>query len=848
MPSPNYFLANSNTGLFAKCHSDCNTCSKKYTNLTTNCDTCANSELYLLDGNCIFTCPEGYYPTIAIGINVCNKCYKNCLNCTQGEIYLGSVLSDMNCLKCKKGKDPKDSNNIIENQIQIDKNCFPIIAYTEKKITFNTSDMSSGEIEKSCLDYGKAIITGEYECIEKPTNYYYVSTNNNTGVIELCDVTCSTCTWGKNNLINDTNCINCSEGYFKTQDSNTNCILGSLIPENYLKNNSDNIYYKCHSNCQKCNGYYDLAENDMHCTQCLKDFYFVNGMNNCYNMSFVEENNYYLSEGDNKFYQCYFLCLRCSQPELNEYNHNCDKCISGFYLEYGTKNCYNDSILERGYYLDNFTISTREDPSYKKCYENCKTCNNTIINYNMNCISCKDNLYKINGTNNCYDETLKEQGYYLKENIFYPCEDNCKTCNDSKTDINGIISNNCLSCDYSTKGLYLVPDFKNCEPESFKEKGYYLAPESDNSEIKIFYKCYFSCALCDNDKKKESSNHNCLTCREIFYPKKDDINPKNCYNETEMIPKGYTLINNSWTILNENSTGNNISNKTKNNTNNTGNSFIDNIGNNIPILIHNTSIITNQIIDDIIINLIGFSNFQNLYEYYCQFEAKIEDKKTVVKIVDIDQFNFSLINTTFNNYYVIASPLAKIFKDNLQKIPKEFDALKNSTTYILEHSKVKINKTPYFNLFGIIEQKPNLPKNIFKIMTISNSDNGTLSSKINCTLINITKNNYIFNCIGKKGEQYNLENSLSFNEDKILILNFDSSNNSNFNFEALGKINNRINFSKEGNLSAGAIVAIVLALVIAIGSFIIFLICLRRNKFEEDKELPSSGINLKTII
>ena len=201
LPETGYFLANSNTGLLAKCHSNCSTCSQNYTALTTNCDTCNNSELYLLDGNCIATCPEGYYHTVSNGINVCKKCYKNCLNCTQGEIYSNSVLTDMNCLKCKKGEVPNDSNNLTENQIQIYNNCFPIITYTDEKITFNISDMSNEEIEKSCLDYGKAIIPGKYQCIEKPTNYFYViQDDNNTGVIELCDDACSTCTWGKNNL------------------------------------------------------------------------------------------------------------------------------------------------------------------------------------------------------------------------------------------------------------------------------------------------------------------------------------------------------------------------------------------------------------------------------------------------------------------------------------------------------------------------------------------------------------------------------------------------------------------------------------------------------------------------
>ena len=551
MPSTGYFLVNSNTGLFAKCHSDCNTCSQNYTEISSNCDTCTNSELYLLDGNCISSCPEGYYSKIDNGINICKKCFKNCLTCTQGEIYSGTVLTNMNCLKCKKGVDPNDSNNLIEDKIKLEQNCFEIITYTEEKIIFDVSELNNGETEKSCFDYGKVIIYEEYQCIEKPINSYYVlNGDENYGVIKLCDEACVTCDSGKNILTGDTNCKNCTEGYFKTQDSNTNCILESLIPENYFKNNSDNIFYKCYSRCKKCDEYYDIERNDMHCTECITDFYFVYETNNCYEMSFVDENDYFFSERDNKFHKCYFSCLKCSQLELDEYNHNCDECITGFYFEYNTQNCYNDSVLIRGYYLDDFNINVGEDPVYKKCYENCKTCNDTIINNNMNCILCKDNLYKINGTNNCYDESLKNEGYYLKNDLFYPCEENCKTCSDSKTIINNITSNNCLSCDYLTKGFYLVSDLKNCEPESFKENGYYLQEDPDNSDIKIFYKCYFSCALCDLGK--ESSNHNCLKCEENFYPMKEDINPKNCYNETEMIPQGFYLVRNYWTICHEN--------------------------------------------------------------------------------------------------------------------------------------------------------------------------------------------------------------------------------------------------------------------------------------------------------
>jgi hypothetical protein len=420
------------------------------------------------------------------------------MSCNTGEVYNDELkLINMNCLECKKEEDPNDPNIFIDNQIKIDLNCFPIKTYTEEKIIFDVSELDIEVTEKTCLDYGKAIVYGEYQCITKELNYYYVLNNDeNTGVIDICDMSCESCNGKKNTETQDTNCINCIEGYYKTDDSNTNCILENLIPENYFKNDLDNVYYKC-----------------------------------------------------------YFSCSKCSQLELDEFNHNCDKCISEYYFEYNTNNCYNNLVLERGYYLDNFTINENEDPIYKKCYEKCKTCNNTIIENNMNCILCIDGLYKINGTNNCFNEEIIEQGYYLKDNIFYPCEENCKTCTDSKSDIDGIISYNCLSCDI-TKGLYLVLDLNNCEPESFKENGYYLKDIDDINNLKIFYKCFISCSLCNEgeefDISTNKNNHNCLQCANNYYPLRYDPNPYNCYNEDEMIPAGYILVRNYWEICHEN--------------------------------------------------------------------------------------------------------------------------------------------------------------------------------------------------------------------------------------------------------------------------------------------------------
>ena len=164
-------------------------------------------------------------------------------------------LINMKCTQC--------SYNMIKNE----ENCFPVIASNENKIIFNISEIYS-EIEYgTCLFFNKSIYPGNNECIEKPKNTFYVLRNeDNTGVIKNCSEICDTCL-GEESPQN-TNCINCIKGYYKTEDSDTHCILEKLIPNNYYLNKSDNIYYKCHPYCYNCSKGYDPILNNMNCLSC----------------------------------------------------------------------------------------------------------------------------------------------------------------------------------------------------------------------------------------------------------------------------------------------------------------------------------------------------------------------------------------------------------------------------------------------------------------------------------------------------------------------------------------------------------------------------------------------------
>ena len=555
MPEYEYFISNSQTGLFSKCHEDCKKCSKMYIENNSNCDVCKNGNYYILNGNCVENCPEEYYIKEIDHQKICYKCYENCLSCDFGlELNLGI---NMNCIECKKDID--SNNDIIEKYIQVDKNCFPIKIYNNEKITFDISLNDSEENIRSCHDYSKAIFYGEYKCSDKPLNTYYVLNNDqNTGIIKYCDEACSSCNGKKNEITQDTNCILCNDGYFKTEDSDTICILENTIPENYYKSN--NIYYHCYINCKRCYSFFDTINNEMNCIACIENYYFVYGTSNCYDRHFTENNNYYFST-DQQFHKCYYSCKKCSTGGIDENHQNCDECIADYYFEFETKNCYNITYTEQGYYLDRDLLN-EELSTFKRCHQKCKTCKGGFNDNNMNCDLCITNYYKIFGADNCYSEDLVNQGYYLKDNFFYPCEEICLTCFDKKEiKDNNIITNNCLSCD-KEKGLYLVNELNNCESIEYKSLGYYLKKEDNN--IEILYKCYRSCELCEKGLEKDINNkeiHNCEKCAENTYKLKDNcenceefynqnnINPnnKNCYGN-EIISYGFNLINNYWTI------------------------------------------------------------------------------------------------------------------------------------------------------------------------------------------------------------------------------------------------------------------------------------------------------------
>ena len=530
IPSTGFFLKNENTGLFSACHSDCKTCIKNEDINSKNCLTCKNN-LFLSEGNCITDCEIGFAKLETE--KKCIKCHENCLSCSNGPEYNNlNQLIKMNCLTCKK------NNDLSENNIKVNDNCFNIITYNEQKIIFDTSEYYDNT-KNNCYDFGLAIYYNQYECITKPDYTFYVlETNENSGLIKNCSKECSTCIKDFDIKNNDTNCINCANGYYKTEDSNTICILESLIPKNYYKKN-DNIYYKCYQNCSTCNNGYEIDINtgieNFNCDQCKENNYKIKNTNNCYGEE-ITKKGYRLI--DNFWQNCHINCKTCDIPssknlDTGEEIQNCLSCINGYNFIFDSSNCANNSIINSSYYL------SKNDNKYHKCSIQCNLCDDESSLDNHHCLSCNENsgyyLAEKKLNTNCYNSETIDNGYILYNKIWMKCYDTCQTC----TNIGNLTNNLCTSC---IQNYYFIHNEKNCINETFAyENGYYL-----NLTYNEFLKCDISCLKCSN--AKNNINTNCDKCNnDLGYYNIQGKSNTICVNKNE-IENGYFLnnISNLW--------------------------------------------------------------------------------------------------------------------------------------------------------------------------------------------------------------------------------------------------------------------------------------------------------------
>ena len=211
-------------------------------------------------------------------------------------------------------------------------------------------------------------------------------------------------------------------------------------------------------------------------------------------------------------------------------------------------------------------------------------------------------------------------------------------------------------------------------------------------------------------------------------------------------------------------------------------------------------------------------------KYLCKVEAEI-DETTKIKIDPNFQFEPGM------NITISHSTISLAYMDNIQNVPEEFDALLNSTIYILLHSKIYGKNLKVLNISGVIEgPQPNFQKNMSLSLIVTQDTNRT---ELVCTILDITRNKYTLNCKTDKDlEGAIFQNSISFFEkDSILVVNFDNLSDSKIEVDTNNTyIDRKFYNRKNSGMSTGAIVAIVLSFVSVILVTIIFICYLRKKK------------------
>ena len=129
------------------------------------------------------------------------------------------------------------------------------------------------------------------------------------------------------------------------------------------------------------------------------------------------------------------------------------------------------------------------------------------------------------------------------------------------------------------------------------------------------------------------------------------------------------------------------------------------------------------------------------------------------------------------------------------------------------------------------------------------SDDG--KREISCNIASINLDNYILACGLNNNIKYELNNSLSIVDNDILLVNFDSGNSKVQNTIVEENNNNRkFYYNRSSGLSTGALVAIILVPIIALGSLLTAIFCINRKNTASPPidNSTQTNINIQTKI
>ena len=229
-------------------------------------------------------------------------------------------------------------------------------------------------------------------------------------------------------------------------------------------------------------------------------------------------------------------------------------------------------------------------------------------------------------------------------------------------------------------------------------------------------------------------------------------------------------------------------------------------------------------------------------EGYCK--KNLLSKITILPLDYGDGFSHALLNTAnintikvqsnLSNFDVQSSPYASEQMSNLLKIndDKESASILNKDNYILQVDNYKKNGNNII-ISGNIDSKvlPTFSKNELTLIASQLPENNI--TNLNCTVEKGTENIYNLLCKGQPNVEYDFNNSILVDNDKILILNFAQTNSTEPDTTI------RKYYKNSSGLKPGLIALVIIIPIVAVAAIVGLILFLRKPSVIPNQPIPS---------
>ncbi|KAM8872819.1 proprotein convertase subtilisin/kexin type 5 [Synchiropus picturatus] len=458
-----------------QCHLCDHTCATCVDAGSSNCSSCDTDkfgmERYLLDGQCLDSCPEAFFHTQD---GRCQRCpdhcrlcssSRRCLKCQSSYYLFDGVCLQLecgegevedpdyhDCMPCEEGckqcvlYNPRHCQSCMEGYYNFQDACYrdcPAKTFSvEDQMTCIPCDDTCVSCDQNkCYWCETDLFLSEGSCVSVcPDGFYGDEDSNNC---EECDADCLTCDGP-----NLSNCLTCEDGKVLQMGQ---CVSDHEVCPIRTFRTVAGSCEDCHPSCESCSG-----EEKNQCTACAKGR-FLTEQRTCVSKC---PGGFFASRLSSVCELCPAGCLQCADAQ------HCTRCQSTrkapLFLQDGE--CVQQ--CDSGFYP--------VGPICRSCAAGCVSCWRNA----SHCLSCEEHLFL--HKHQCVDECPR--GHTVRDGECQRCPTSCHDCNPL---------GQCTGCEdyhFLHDGLCVL----DC-PERFYE----------DKELRECLHCHPDCDLCDGPNSND---------------------------------------------------------------------------------------------------------------------------------------------------------------------------------------------------------------------------------------------------------------------------------------------------------------------------------------------------------